>query len=55
MLDINNKIQVLAEVKMPTSGEFKAQIEKYESDAISYFSLIMGVTIIASFLKGLMR
>lgn len=40
---------------MPTSGQFKAEIEKYEGQAITYFALIMSVTIITSFLKGLMR
>ena len=48
------KVSYLIEVPLPTSEEFKAQIEQYESEALGYFLLVMGVSVLTSFLKGLL-
>ena len=45
---------VISQVRgMPTTDEFQQQIEQHETQAYQYFALIMGVTVVISFLKGL--
>lgn len=39
---------------LPSTDEFMSQIEQYEGDAITYFGVVMGVTIVVSFLKSFM-
>lgn len=38
---------------LPTSDQFMKEIEKYEGQAVNYFLVIMSVTVVVSFLKGL--
>lgn len=48
--------QTLAQsITLPTTDEFHDEIAQYEAQAIQYFSLIMGVTIIVTFIKTIAR
>lgn len=50
-----SQFQTIAVIEvLPTSEEFMTEIEQYEDQAIAYFGLIMGVTVVTSFIKGLM-
>ena len=57
MLFLHNKFswqyETLTLIALPTPEEFKLAIEEYESEAISYFTLIMSVTVVVSFLRRL--
>lgn len=39
---------------LPTTDEFIEQVTQYEGDAYNYFLLIMGVTVVTTFIRGLM-
>ena len=58
MLGLYDEIPLVVTIaqieNIPTTDEFRQQIEAYESDAINYFLLVMGVSVITSFLKNLM-
>ena len=59
MLDFHNVFSspsqtLIAQIEgIPTTDEFQNQIEQYEGDAIQYFALIMGITVVISFIKSL--
>lgn len=52
--ELSSPVQVVAQLEtLPTTDEFIEQVTQYEGDAVNYFILIMGVTAVTVFIKGL--